>query len=201
MRFPLSILLCKTLLFSLPIFAASSDVHGKNFSFFEAGAYAYNLKARINAPAGFASKVSSVSGFLRFHPGFSLGKGWHFEPSFGTMFPLRNGIDGSSSTFDSHLGLQLGIPLFSFLRFRIGPGIQWVWLLSKEQTVTLDNGNGESDFYTPSRSTHVFLFTAMGGFSIRLHQRWSIFLDVYVPEVLSKTRREYHASATLGFKL
>lgn len=185
-----------------PLYAASSGETGKKFFFLEAGAYTYNLRDRFSVPEEYKSKVSAVKGYLRLHPGFSLGKGWYFEPSFGTMLPTRNGVDGSSSAFDSHFAFQLAIPLFSFLRFRIGPGVEWCWFLSKEEAVPLNNGSSTSTstFYTPGRSTHVFLFTATGGLSIRLHNRWSIFLDVYVPEVLSKTRRNYNASATVGFR-
>lgn len=200
MRLILSLLFLGCL-YVRPLLAASSSSEWKNYFFIEAGAYAYNLRQRFSVPPGYDKSVSAIKGFTRLHPGFSLGKGWHFEPSFGTMLFTRDGIDGKSSVFDSHLALQLALPFWGPFRFRIGPGMEWVWLLSKEQDVDLNNGTSVSTFYTPGRSTHVFLFTATAGFTIRLHNRWAIHLDVYVPEIMSKLRREYHASASLGVRL
>lgn len=180
---------------------AESGRSGKNFFFIEAGAYVNNLKERLSAPPGYASKLSNLKGYLRVHPGFSIGKNWHFEPSLGTMLPTRDGIDGSASVFESQLALQVSAPLLKFMKFRFGPGIEWQWHMSKAENVQLSNGLGESTFYLPARSTHVFLFTVTTGFSFALHDRWMIGLDLYIPEVLSSLKRRFNVSATLGFRL
>ncbi len=180
---------------------AESGKSTKNFFYIEAGAYINNLKERMNAPAGYASQLSDFKGYFRVHPGFSIGKGWKFEPSLGTMLPSRDGVDGKTSAFESQLALQVSAPLFKVLTARFGPGIEWMWLLSKSEAVTLRNGLDESTFYVPGRSSHVFLFTATAGFSIHLHDRWMICLDLYVPEFLSTLKRRFNVSATLGFRL
>ena len=181
--------------------AESKGGLGKGFFFIEAGAYVNNLKERQNAPEGYASKLSSLKAYLRLHPGFHLGKNWYFEPSFGTMLPTRDGVDGSNSAFESQLALQLSTPVFRFLRFRLGPGLEWVWLMSKSQTIALNNGTTTSNFYTPDRFSSVFLFTATAGLTFRLHDRWLIGVDLYVPQVMNSARRRYNASVTLGFRL
>lgn len=193
---------CSLIIFlSLSATAESKGNLGKGFFFVEAGGYVNNIKQRLDAPSGYASRLSTLKGYLRIHPGFSLGKNWYFEPSLGTMLPTRDGIDGNNSAFESQLALQVSLPLFSFMRFRAGPGIEWVLMISKLQSVPLNNGVDYSTFYTPSRSTNVFLLTATAGFTFLLHNRWMIGMDLYMPGFLSSLRRRYNASLTLGFRL
>lgn len=200
MLFSIRLAVVFSIVFVTPAFSAPTKNPSAFFTI-EAGAYLSNLKERLQAPGGYASHVSSFSGVVRLHSGIHLGKGWYIEPAFGTILPTRDGADGSTSAFRSHIDLNLGIPLLSFLRFRAGPGVQWEMHLSQAQTISLDNGTGESDFYIPERTSQIFLFTVQSGFTIRFSQHWALYLDVYVPQIISKLRRRYHASATIGFTL
>lgn len=174
---------------------------GKNFWALDLGAHATNLEQRFSAPSGYSGKVGSLVGFLRLRRGYSLGKNFYFEPSYAVLLPWRTSADGTTKTFTSQLDLDLGVPLFKFLKFRVGPGLQWLFILPSGQSVDLDNGTSTSTFFTPSKVANSFVATVQSGFEIRFSRKISLNLDVFFLDIASRDRRHYNAAASLGVTL
>ncbi len=173
----------------------------QSFTSLDLGGYGTNLIERFNVNPENASLVSTLGGYARIRRGIKLGQSLLFEPSFGTMLPWRAGADGKTYTFMSHLDLTVGWHLLSWLKVRIGSGVQWTLIMGNGATVTLPNGNGTSDFYNPSGASNAFLMTANGGLEFVLSEKVSVALDAYILQVASESRRSLNASATLGIRL
>lgn len=142
-----------------------------------------------------------MGGFFRARPGFHLGKAFYFEPSFGLVLPWKSGLDGSVKSFVFQGGLDLGIPLFSFLKFRLGPGLLGIWNASKGKTVKLSNGTGTSDFFNPNLTVIQFLYTVDGGLGVRFSNHISLHLDAYVMNIANRSKRSFNGAATVGIIL
>ena len=189
-----------TLLASSSISAATNQKIS-NFWSIDVGAYVNNIKERLSAPTDYGSRVSTLAGYLRFRRGWHIGKNYTFEPSFGTMVPYRKSADGAARTLISNIDLDIGIPLWNFLRFRTGPGIEWGMIQSTAETILLNNGGGTSSFYMPDRTTHYFLITTQAGFEIHFSRRFTLCTQLIVSNLLSSERRRYNAAVTLGIRL
>jgi len=167
----------------------------------EGGVWASNLKERFSAPDGFANEVSEIKGVLRIRRGWHLGKRFYFEPNFSLVLPWRSGADGSSRAFTSVLGLEMGVSLVSFLSWRVGPGVQSLFMTSSAETVLLNNGTATSTFFLPNRMTLSWLLTVDTGFTVSLGRGWSLNADLFVANLANHLRRRYHATMTLGYQL
>lgn len=184
--------------FSLAAGAATSGK--KRQAELDLGVWVSNVSQRLDAPAGFASKVSSVQAAVRYRLGFAVKK-WRLEPGLTVLFPWRSGADGSTKVFTSHLGLTGVFTLNRLMNLRLGTGVLWELMMASQQTLTLDNGTGTSDFYIPPRNTNTLLLTVQGGLSFALSPKWTLGTEVIVAQVVSAERRRFHALATLGVKL
>lgn len=173
----------------------------KNYVNLDAGVYGNNLAQRLSAPTGYASYVSTLAAITRLRVGLSLGKKWYFTPGVSFVFPWRAGEDGSTKVFTTHLGLPIAVPVASWLRFNIGPGIQWLYFSSSGQVIEQRNGTGSSTFYLPSRSSNSFLFLSNAGFEFLLSSRFSFNLDLMVLNIMSSNRRRFNGMVTLGYRL
>lgn len=184
-----------TLLLFSPVVSAATSL--------DLGAYGSNLFQRFSAPDGLASEVSSLSGFVRLRQGIGLGKDFFLEPAVGLLLPWRTGADGNVKVFTAHFDLPLLVPLFSFLAFRAGPGLQWTAFLSTPQEVSLNNGSATnlSTFHMPGRFRSLLAFIAEAGFIIRFSPKVALNLDAYVPNIASQDRRRLHGAITLGVTL
>lgn len=168
----------------------------------DAGVYATHLEDRFYVPDEFRPKVSHVTGMLRLRPMFSLGKGFFFEPALGILLPWHSGADGNVKVFTSHFDLGLGIPIFSFLGLRLGPGLQWTGIVSSGAAIELNNGSATSTstFYTPGKFASTYLLTVQGALVIKI-KRVSINFECYVTDVASRLRRAIDGAVMLGVQL
>jgi hypothetical protein len=184
-------------LYGFPLFAEKTRKSGVSV---DAGAFMTNIKERFSAPSGMGGELSTLTGYLRVRPLLSLGKSFYFEPALGTALPWRSGADGSAKAFSTHFELMLAKEIKKF-RVRLGPGLFWGLHLSSSEEVGLNNGMGESTFYTPGRSTNVFLITLNAGLGVWLWEKLSLNLDVFTLQPFSSTRRRFNGALTLGIKL
>jgi len=194
----------KWIFFSLvgwSLFAQAATNAGGSFFAIDGGAYVDNIGQRLEAPTGYAQQVSRFSGFLRFRPGVHLGNRFYLEPSLGLLLPWRTGNDGGSKIFTFQTSLDFGIPLASFLEFRVGPGLHSLLFLSSAQAIELNNGTSTSTFYQPGAVSLAFNLTAQAGFSIYFTRSVCLNLDGYVLAVASRSRRTFNAAASLGVHL
>jgi hypothetical protein len=173
----------------------------KKSLYVDTGAYLNHLVQRLEAPSGFESKVSSISGYFRLRGVLPVGKKWEWEPSLGTLIPWKSGVDGKEKKFTTHLDLTFSYPLTRWLRFRLGPGVQWLFSFSDGGEVVLNNGNSTSTFYTPAYASHSFTLTAQSGLSFILGSRVSLNLEMYGTGLLNRLRRNFDVVATLGWRL
>lgn len=180
---------------------AKPDHRTKNYWLVDAGVYGTNLRERFASSANDDGLISTLSGVARLRRGFHLGKGFFFEPSAGALVPWRSGADGSTKTFTFPIGLGFSVPVFSFLRFRGGPGVQWLLATSSGGPVTLNNGTSTSTFYTPSRVASLLLFSVDAGLEILLSKKLSLSFDSYWTAVASDRLRRLHGSVCLGWNL
>lgn len=164
------------------------------------GAWVSNLSERQDAPDGFASKVSSTQGLVRYRLGIAVKK-WRFEPSLLLLLPWRSGVDGTTKIYTTHLGLNGVFSLAQFLSLRVGTGVLWDRYSVTGQTLVLNNGTGSSTFYLPERTSNTFLLTVQGGFAFHLGTRWSLLTEVMVGELMDSERRRFHGMALIGVKL
>jgi hypothetical protein len=167
----------------------------------DAGVYIDNITQRLSAPAGYASQVSSISGFLRARRGFGLGGRFTFEPAIGARFPWISSADGTALTFTFQFDLDLKYDLFPFLSVRAGPGVLYLLTASSASTVNLSNGTGTSAFYMPGGVEGVFLLTAASGLEVKLFRGISLNLDVWIPDIGSGSRRRLEGAISLGLRL
>lgn len=172
-----------------------------NFSALDVGAYVSNLTTRVHTSVTHQSKVSQITGFLRFRQGISLSQYFLFEPSLSTVVPWFSGSDGNAKTFTFHLGLNLKYGLFRFVHLRAGPGIQSDWIVSSGQAVTLNNGTSTSTFFMPGGIQTIFLATVHGGLEISLSRRVSLSVDTIIQSIANPSRRRVQASLGLGILL
>ncbi len=187
------------LVFTTTAIGAENGAHG--YFAIDAGVFANNISQRLSAPSAYKSEVASISGFLRFRPGISLGKRFYFEPSLGFVLPWRTNVDGSTMIFPMQLSLDLSVPLLSFLSLRLGPGMYSELFYGSGGTVRLNNGSSYSDFGAPSGMNLSFTGTVNVALEVLLSHHFSLNLDAYILDIMSRTRRTYHASASLGVKL
>jgi hypothetical protein len=183
------------------ITSAASAESQKRSLHVDLGTYLTHLTQRLGAPAGFEDKVSSVSGYVRLRGVLPVGKKWKWEPAIGTLFPWKSGVDGNEKKVTTHLDLTFSYPLTQWLRFRIGPGVQWLFSFSDGGAVDLNNGTSTSTFYTPAYSSHSFVTTAQSGLSFSLSSRASLNIEVYGSGLLDRLRRNFDVAATLGWRL
>lgn len=165
------------------------------------GGYLTHLTQRLEAPAGFENKVSSISGYLRLRGVLPIGKKWEWEPAVGTLLPWTSGVDGNEKKFSTHFDLTFSYPLTRWLRFRLGPGVQWLFSFSDGGSVVLNNGTSTSTFYTPAYPSHSFVLTAQSGLSLLLGSRVSLTIEMYGSGLLDRLRRNFDVAATLGWRL
>lgn len=164
------------------------------------GLYMSNIQQRYYTPDIARSYVSHLTGRYKVRHGFHLGKNWHFEPGFSFLFPAIKGEDGNTKTYTMQLDLAGSVPLFSFWKFKIGPGIQWDLMSSAAQTIALNNGSSETDFYTPSGTTSVFLFTVLLGFEFIVSEHISLSTEAYIQSIGNHARRSLQATVCLGYR-
>lgn len=188
------------LLCSVP-FTALGASNAKRYFALDAGVHMTNLLDRFSVSSSWAGEVSSLKGFARGRLGLHVGKNWYFEPSLGLVLPWRASADGSTKVFPFQIDLPLHIPIFKFLSLRAGPGIYSTATVGNGGTVTLNNGNSTTDFPIASGLRFSFNFTANVGLFIHVSKKLSLGLEAYTLAVLSSTRRQVHASATLGLTL
>lgn len=195
-------------LFFLALFASLTSVSvaeqragGSNYVTLDFGAYGTNLKERVTVTKEMQRHVSSIHGFLRLRRGFHLGKHFFLEPGFGLVLPWRAGADGTTKTITTHIDLAFRIPVFSFLSFRAGPGVQWLAILSKQEAITLNNGTSTSVFYTPGGTANVWLFSVQTALEVHFSRVVSLNLGAYVSDIGSPLRRRYNGVVSLGISL
>lgn len=169
-----------------------------NFWSVDAGLYVTELEERLSTQGGDASVLT---GAARLRRGWHLGRGIFFEPSLGAVFPWKSGVDGNVRQYTFLVGLDFGYAPWSFLRLRGGPGMHWMIVDSTEQTVSLQNGTGTSDFYIPGAFRHGFIFTANAGLELLFFQRVSLVADLYLLNPASADRRRLYASLLVGVRL
>jgi hypothetical protein len=172
-----------------------------NFTALDAGFYAQNLYDRVTVAEADKSLVSHFAALLRVRRGFHLGKSFFFEPALSTVLPWYSGVDGSVKTFTFHTDLVFLVPIFSFLRLRAGPGIEWAVTVSSAQAIELNNGTGTSTFYTPGGIRAALTATVRGGLEIKFSRRFSLGADLFVQSAASDARRTIQAAATFGVYL
>lgn len=194
--FPLVFLLVEILFSSSRLFGASGRSLHLDF-----GGYQNHLEQKSDAPSGFEDKVSSRAGYLRLRGNLPLGINWIWEPSVGTLVPWKSGVDGNSKKFTTHINFTFSYPLISWLRFRLGPGVKWVFAFSDGGPIELNNGISTSTFYSAGYPSHSLTFSAQSGLSVLLSSRISLNVDVYGSGLLNKLRRNFDAAMTLGWRL
>lgn len=160
-----------------------------------------NLEQRFDVPAQLANKVSQVQGLLGIQRTFRLSRRWGLSPEFFTLLPWRSGQDGSTKTFTSHFGLKLDFAVFQKLIFSFGPGLWWESYLSQMESVSLSNGGGQSEFYTPSSWRQVVLFSAVAGVELWVSQSLSLQVGVVAPTVWDPEKRRIHGMVKVGIRL
>ncbi len=179
---------------------AAGDSYKKGIHI-DLGGYQTHLKQRFEAPSGFENQVSSFSGYARIRATLLLGKKLGWEPSVGTLIPWKSGKDGNVRKFTSHLDLTFTYPFANWLRFRLGPGVQWLLSIADGGPVELNNGTSTSTFYTPGYASHSFTLTAQSGLSFLLDSKVSLNLEIYGSGLLNRLRRNFDIAATLGWRL
>lgn len=192
-----------SLLISLMCFsglAAPAENYKKGFHV-DGGFYQNHLKQYFNTPTGYENLLGSFSGYLRIRRTMPMGRKWGFEPSIGTRVPWKSGLDGTTRKFNTHVDLTFSYPLAPWIRFRLGPGIQWLLSMGDGGEVVLNNGTSTSTFYTPMYVSHSFIVTAQGGISFLVGSRFSLNLEVYGTGLLDGLRRNFDALATLGWRI
>ncbi|NBT58868.1 hypothetical protein EBT16_08810 [bacterium] len=166
------------------------------------GASVSSLEKRFSAPPGFASKVSQIQGLLGVTQVFKLSKRFDIKPEVFVLLPWRKGADGTTLTFTSHLGFLLGYKISKRGILNFGNGLLWEMYCSKGQDILLNNGNGTSNFYTPSRWTQVVLPTATVSFEWQLKSLGaSVQLGALVSEFLKSEKRSFRGMARLAIDL
>lgn len=181
-----------------------SSLQGAKYLTLDGGAYVDNVAQRLNAPAGYASEVSSLTGYFRLRRAVAIGKSnWAFEPALAMLFPWRSGRDGFEKAFTFQLNLDLTYDLFRFLTLRAGPGIEYLMIVSIDERVPLNNGSSTttSTFYVPGGVSNGFQFNWGVGWELRLFSRVSLNADFWATQIASSKRRRYQAALSLGFKL
>jgi len=181
--------------------AWASGNNAEGYFAIDAGMFGTNLAQRFGAPAGYGSEVSSLTGFLRFRKGFSLGKRFYFEPSLALALPWRTNVDGSTMIFPIQFDLDVSVPIFSFLAIRLGPGIYSQLVYGSGGVVQLNNGDSFANFAAPSGLSMSFTFTTEIGLEILLFHHVSLNFDAYVLAIASQARRTYQGAISLGVKL
>lgn len=174
--------------------AASTD---KSFFSIDLGSYLEGLSQDTSAQ----SLESNFSGYLRARAGFPLFAHLYLEPSLGSLLPWRSSADGSTKTFQFTFALDFSYPIFSFLRFRLGPGVFTSLYVPGGEAVDLNNGTSKATFYTPNRFAAIFEFGIQSGFQIIFSNTISALLELYVLEPASSSNQTWNASASLGFNL
>ncbi len=174
---------------------------GANFLALDVGLFSNNIVGRANAIEADQSVVSHYSIYARLRRGFSIGKGFYIEPALSTLIPWYSGVDGNSKLFTFHTDFPLLVPVFSWLRLRAGPGIEWQWIVTSAATIDLSNGTGTSDFYVPGGTRTVILATVQLGLEIKFSKKVCANADLTVLSIASSTRRSYQASLGLGIYL
>jgi hypothetical protein len=182
------------------VHATCTGAPGTSFTSIDLGAYSANTQSYFSRPAD-SGQETSVSGFLRVRHGFSLGKRFTFEPSFGALLPWKSGVDGFSKLFTFHLGLDFGVPVFSFLKWRLGPGIQFLVFAQGGSEVPLNNGTGTSTFYVPGTWRVGFLGIVETGIEAALTKNISLGLDIFIVDIASSARRRVNSALTVGIVL
>lgn len=181
--------------------AVAATAAGSNFFALDAGFFSNNVVGRANALEADQTQVSHYSIYARLRRGFHLGKNFYWEPAFDTQVPWYSGVDGSTKLFTFHTDLPFLIPVFSFLKLRAGPGVEWQLITSSASVINLGNGTATQDFYTPGGMRVALLGTVRLGMEIRFSRRICFNADVTVLSVASKTRRSYQAALGLGIYL
>jgi hypothetical protein len=167
----------------------------------DGGAYLTHLKQRSQAPDGFADKVSSMTGFLRFRATRPLGARWSWEPGLGVLVPWKSGVDGAEKKITTLFDFTFTYALLKWLHLRLGPGIKWNFSFSDGGAVVLNNGTGTSTFYTPAYSSHSFTVTVQTGLTLELGRKITLNLECYTSGLLSQLRRNIDAAVTLGWRI
>jgi len=178
--------------------AASSHAH---FLALDAGLFSNNVVGRANALDEDRSVVSHYSIYARLRRGFHIGKNFFLEPALSALIPWYSGVDGNSKLFTFHTDLPILIPVFSWLRFRAGPGLEWQWIVTSASTIDLSNGTGTSEFYVPGGTRTVILATVQLGLEFRISKKICANADVTVLSIASSTRRSFQAALGLGIYL
>jgi hypothetical protein len=168
----------------------SRAAESSSFTILDIGAYTSNLQS-----------TTSSAGFLRLRHGFPVGKKLFFEPSFGAVLPWQSGVDGFEKIFTFHLNLDVAVPLFSFLRWRVGPGLMFLFYVQSGESVQLNNATTTSTYYVPGGVTIGFLGTIQTGLDIAFSRRISLSLDIFTLDIASDARRRFNGALTLGFFL
>ena len=165
------------------------------------GLYGSNLEQRVTVPREYQNKVSEITGHLRVSRAFPFRTRFAFRPTLGALAPWRSGEDGSPKTFTFLGSLLFGWRAFSFLELRLGPGLQYLLMTSRAETLTLNNGTGTSPFHTPGRTSHAFLAVVQGGLAISVYRNWTFHLESVVTDLASRSRRRYHGIVAVGIPL
>jgi hypothetical protein len=182
-------------------FASRAPLRAKPFLAIDAGFFANNFSGRVSAQAVDESKVSHFSAYLRLRGGIHIGRNVHWEPAVGTVLPWFNGNDGLTKIYTFHTDAPFLIPIFSFLKLRFGPGIEWQVVSSEASVVELGNGTAKDDFYVPEGSSTVALLTVRTGLEIRLSRRLCVNTDVSILSFANPLRRTVQLALGLGVYL
>lgn len=185
----------------VPLCAEAAASKGANYFALDAGLFSNNVVGKAQALEEDQTQVSHYSFYARLRRGFHLGKNFFFEPALGTLVPWYTGVDGNTKQFTFHTDVPFSIPIFSFLKLRMGPGLEWQWIVTKAETISLNNGTSTSDFYIPGGNRLIILMTVQAGLEIRFSQHICLNGDVTVLSVASKERRSYQVSLGLGVYL
>jgi len=187
------------LLFQIP--ASAARTFSRNHWNLRLGATVSNLAQRLSAPDGFDSKVSQIQGLLGIQRQLYFSKKWGISPDIYVWLPWRNGADGTTLTFTSHLAVPFFWELWSGFQLFLGPGIFWESHFSKQEAILLGNGGGSSTFYTPWRTRLVILPSVFGGTKFNLSKRMGLFLGVVVPEAFHSDKRRWHAAGGISIRI
>lgn len=165
------------------------------------GGYVPHLDEQLGSPNALQDLKTNVLAYLRARLGIPLSGELFLEPSLGSLLPWKVSADGTTKIFQFTLELDFSYPLFSFLRFRTGPGVfSWVYLPGAD-SVTLNNGTSTATFYTPDRFAATLQFQVGAGLELVFSRVLSLFLEGFIIDPVSAPLRQLNASVVLGIHL
>ncbi len=124
-----------------------------------------------------------------------------FEPSLALCTPRPLDSEGTRLAFTALTGLDFAFPLSSWLRLRVGPGVELSLAVSEERAVVLRNGESSSVFYSPGGSAFSLRFLVEAGLEFPLGEGYSLGVDFFVSELFAERTRRLHTLGYLGMSL